>query len=505
MEFYNNKNNNNKTKHFFLRRISLNKHENMEKDLNNFFWDINKYFQKNYDKFDIILGNKNNKNKIIPSFLTTSIKKRLKRGSALDFNNNNSHSHEKKNNESKMTINSNTSRFGGKRLMKNNKESGLKVGQKYITESELEEIFKAFCSIHKMNKKKSNNFIMAKDYIDNNILMTNKTFSNFGKYIENKKSQLNMNNRILPNNISSFNNDYNKSISSLMTIGNLKDKKEDNKNDFINSNVSSKLKANIFKNDVLGKANDTINDKKYKTMNNFYHNENILDSLRLKTRNKLVKRQIQYIKAKKELEKKEKGNNKAINDHYAKLLADQEQVMMNIEKMKSKKNKILKFISQKAKKNEGNLLFKDLESYRIQNELKDKFCDLGEKLEPEHNYSWLKDLRGNLYIHKKNENNLNYFNIRDPYKRTITVSFSDKNLAKKEFMKYYKNLVEENYNINKNFEGLCVGGRNLLKMEYEQFKNIKNRKILNNYEQYLPSSDVEDVVFVDKKYSNNKH
>ena len=501
MELKNNKNNNNKTKKFFLRKISLSKFENMEKDLYNFFWDVNKYFQKNYEKFDIILGNNNNKNKIIPSFLTNSIKKRIKRGSALDLNNNNSHSHEKKNNESKITMNSNTSRFGGKRLMKNNKENGLKVGQKYITESELEEIFKAFCSIHKMNKKKSNNFIMAKDYIDNNILMSNKTFSNFGKYIENKKNQLN---RILPNNISSFNNDYNKSISSLMTIGNLKEKKEDNKNDFISSNVSSKLKANIFKNDVLGKVNEIINDKKYKTMNNYYHNENILDSLRLKTRNKLVKRQIQYIKAKKELEEKVKENNKAINDHYAKLLADQEQVMMNIEKMKSKKNKISKFISQKAKKDERNLLLKDLESYRIQNELKDKFCSLGEKLEPEHNYCWKKDLRGNLYIHKKNENNLNYFNIRDPYNRTITVSFSDKNLAKQQFIKYYKNLVEENYNINKNLEGLYIKGKNLLKMEYEQFKNIKNRKILNNYEQYLPSSEVDDVVFIDKKYSNNK-
>ena len=68
-------------------------------------------------------------------------------------------------------------------------------------------------------------------------------------------------------------------------------------------------------------------------------------------------------------------------------------------------------------------------------------------------------------------------------------------------MKYYKNLIEENENINKNLEGLFIKGRNLLKMEYDQFKSIKNRKILNNYEIYLPSSDVDDIIFIDKKYA----
>ena len=41
-------------------------------------------------------------------------------------------------------------------------------------------------------------------------------------------------------------------------------------------------------------------------------------------------------------------------------------------------------------------------------------------------------------------------------------------------------------------------------MEYDQFKSIKNRKIINNYELYLPTSDVEDIIFIDKKYSNSK-
>ena len=81
-------------------------------------------------------------------------------------------------------------------------------------------------------------------------------------------------------------------------------------------------------------------------------------------------------------------------------------------------------------------------------------------------------------------------------------SFSDKNLTKKKYAKYYKNLIEENNNINKNLEGLCIKGKNLLKMEYDQFKSLKSRKIINNYELYLPSSDVDDIVFIDKKFPN---
>ena len=126
-------------------------------------------------------------------------KRKGKRTSALKLNANNSRSNGGENNESKMTNTSMTSRFGGKRgVIKNSKDTGLKVGQKYITESELEDLFHGYCVVQKMNKKKSNHFIMAKDYIDNNILMANKTFNNFGKFNENKRNQLIGIKKILP-------------------------------------------------------------------------------------------------------------------------------------------------------------------------------------------------------------------------------------------------------------------------------------------------------------------
>ena len=69
-------------------------------------------------------------------------------------------------------------------------------------------------------------------------------------------------------------------------------------------------------------------------------------------------------------------------------------------------------------------------------------------------------------------------------------------------MKYYKILIDETNNINNNYEGLYIKGKNLLKTEYEQIKLLKNKKIINNYDLYLPSADVEDILFMDKKYSN---
>lgn len=491
-----------KTKHLFLRRINLNQNQNMEKDLNHYFWNVDKYFQKNYGDFKIILGNKHYKKNIKPTPLTGFGKRRGKRTTTIKVNNNNnnSNSNDKKVTHSKLSINSTTSHFGGKRgYLKNNKEGGLKNGQKYITEFELEELFHGFEKVQKMNKKKSNHFIMAKDYIDNNVLTMNKPFSNPGKFNENRKNQITGNtNKLLPELASLYTKSFNKTSSSSKTTKDLTSQKTEHKIEIFNSNKKTNFLMNDFKKNFTDINMEIYKDKKYKTATNFYTNSNYLNFQKLQSRNKLIQRQNQYLINIKLLQ--DSNDNKATNDYYARLLADQEQVMMNIEKIKNKKRKILTLISKKAKRQENLLLLKDKESYRIQNELKEKFCNLGAKLEPEHNYCWKRDLRGNLYLHTNNDNNPNYYNIRDPYNKTISSSFSDKNLTKKKYMKYYKTLIEENDNINKNYEGLHIKGRNLLQMEYDQFKSSKNRKIINNFEIYLPSADVEDIIFIDKKY-----
>ena len=500
----------------FLKKVKIGNNQIMKNELKQFFWNVDNYFQKNYDKYDILIGNNNNnkKNVIIPSMLLKSMKKKIKKGNMNQKMANSSHSQDKKNSESKITFNSNTSRFDRKRGPLKNSKEVLKVGQKYITESELEDLFNAFSIVQKINKKKSKNFIMAKDYIDKHILIANKTFSNFGKFNENKKNQLNIPNKILPDlpissnykvmptqksNIS--NNDIVKTMSTVFTQNNLKESKDDNKNQSTYYNMP--MNEKIFKKEIFSKKDEDFDEeKKYKTVTNFFRRNKIFENKKIKKRNNLIRKQNQYLSSKNEKKNEGLELNKAINDYYANLLADQEQVILNTEKNKIKKNKITKSLSKTTKKKENKLLLKDIESYRVANELKDKFCNLGAKLEPEHNYCWKRDLRGDLYITKKNEDNPNYFNIRNPFNKLINGSFSDKNLTKKKYLKYYKSLLDENNNINKNLQGLYIIGKNLLRMEYEQFKSIKNRKILNNYETYLPSSEVEDIIFIDKKYSN---
>ena len=150
----------------------------------------------------------------------------------------------------------------------------------------------------------------------------------------------------------------------------------------------------------------------------------------------------------------------------------------------------------------------NIDSYRIKKELKDNFNILNSKIEPEHFYNWKKDLRESQINPNSQKNitpyNINSYNIRDPYYKGMHITISNKSLGKKKNNKYYRNLIDETNKINNNFKGLYIKGKNLLKIEYDQIKSLKNRKIINNYEIYLPTIDVEDILFTDKKYINNK-
>ena len=86
----------------------------------------------------------------------------------------------------------------------------------------------------------------------------------------------------------------------------------------------------------------------------------------------------------------------------------------------------------------------------------------------------------------------------------MKINISNKNIEKKKNSIYYKRLIDETNKINNNFRGLYIDGKNLLKTEYEQLKSLKNKKIINNYELYLPTVEVEDRIFTDRKYSNKK-
>ena len=257
---------------------------------------------------------------------------------------------------------------------------------------------------------------------------------------------------------------------------------------------------NINDNNPINLLDLNINliNKKSRTANNFYHSKNINEKSII-SRNRLIKRQKQFL-----LDSKDEDNfelHKTRKNYYAEILANQEKTLTKTTKDQLKKNNLYSLLLRKTHKTKENLLMENIDLYRVKNELKDKFTKLNSKLEPEHIYNWIKDLREESKIKSfDNSMNANYYNIRDPFNKIMYNSLNNKIIGKKNNIKYYKIVIDEANNINHNLEGLYIKGKNLLKTEYDQIKLLKSKKIINNNEMYLPSSDVEDILFTDKKY-----
>ena len=502
----------NKAKLLLLKKIKLKKYPELSKNLKEYFWNIDNYFKPKF-KNNYIVINKEVKNAKAP---LSANKRKQPRQKTRKFVNNSSNSSDKKRlNDSNISYYDNRKRG----VPKNIKETRLKIGQKYITDFEIEDLFSAFKTAQKENKKRDSNFVTANNYIDrNSVVIQSKSTTNFNRFLYEKKKSLFNNNdhkkfpdiiggegishnftkknnnlNTLNNFNNNVNNEYYRTTSTFISVNN-----NNTKETLVDNTIESPSK-NINKfcsiekmNSLYNTINTDINfDRKAKTTNNFYvEGKNIL------LRNKLIKKQNQYL-----LDSKDDNSislHKAEIDNLAKLLAVQEKTIALTSKNKLKIKNLNNLLSKKAHKSKKNLLMTNINTYRIRNELKDKFTDLNSKLEPEHNYNWIKDLR------KKSKsiktcNNANNYNIRDPYNKTIYNAARDINLGKKKYIKYYKNIIDVTNKINKNFEGLYIKGKNLLKMEYDQVKSFKNKKIINIYEMFLPSADVEDILFTEKK------
>jgi hypothetical protein len=527
----------NMSKLLILKKIKLNKYPIFSKNLKEFFWNRDKYFQPKYKDHYIVIGNKDNTKSKKNSTIKRKInRKQTRRNVTLTI------STDKRNlNESRRcSINDNNRRKGSS--IKNVKETELKVGQKYINDYELEELFNMFQKVQKMNRKKVDNFIMAKEYIDNNSLILRTKTSKFIPQIKKSQNQvikkekeilLDMgssqnikkvsNQKNNSNSNINLNMDYYKTTSTFSSVHNIKDGK-DSKEENDNYNTNETPNNNIFCSiSKINSLNSPINnyrtpsrEHKFRTAKNFFRVKNLYDK-RILSRNNMIKKQNQFLS---ECKEDNYIPNKSQKKIFAELLANQEQAILKIKSNKLKTNNLCKTLSEKTHRNKESLLINNTDSYRVKNELKNKFRFLNTKLAPEYIYNWTKDLRKDFQINKSKNIKINLnlysddendthkvtidsYNIRSPYNKTMYNISKKRSFGKKKDMKYFRNLIDETNNINKNFEGLFVNGKNLLSLEYEQTKNLKNKKIINNYEIYLPSSDTEDIVFTDKKYRKN--
>ena len=328
------------------------------------------------------------------------------------------------------------------------KNTTLKIGQHYIDDFELENLFQKFKIVHKINKSKTSGFITVKDLKekkDNNNSIAN------NKKKEKKEKKL------------KIENEYNKTMSTWLTNHNVK-----NGNLFLNESNSAKNiynKNNKLSNfPILSKINSTNdiidqyinNDKRYKqnfkTMNNFFETfeKRKFINKRIRTRNKMINRQNQFL--------------------------------LNIRDSKTNINQTEhKYFAQ-------ILLVLNSDNFRIRQELKTRIDEMNKHLGPEHFYNWTKDLRAISSINSTLP--IQYNRIRNPLRKEKYL-FSKSNIQLKNFKKIINSINRD----TNNCQGLFIKGQDLLQLEYDYVKSLKNKKIINNIESYLPSAEVEDKYF----------
>lgn len=471
-------------KQLFLKKIKLSDFPELQKTYIDFFHNRNNYFNCKYKNNKIMVGKirelKDNQELIqIPKI--KSIKTKIK-GKKNVFNSSRTNS---KASPDESSIVEKKQRIG----IKFTKDSTLKIGQKYINENDLEDLFNKFKVVERINKTKIKNFVTVKDLLEPKIktkpLKKNITENN---YMTIKSDNSLFYENILPSHKVNDINDYNKTSSTCVT----------NPNFNIAHLMASKSAKNLLLNNP---GNNTMSNimqhkkkmKNFKTMRNLYEdikNNNYI----IKRRNKDIARQHQFLSNNKEME-----NNINISEkkYFAEILANQERTLLKSSKSQIKYDCLSNKLSNAISKRKNDLLLLNTDDFRIKSELLNRFDSFNKITKKEHFYNWYDELRTMSMSNSNNFNDLNnLYSIRNPLKKCKII----KNFTKKfTRLKNLKKLVNDVNKASHNFEGLKVKGQNLLQLEYDYAKTLKNKKILNNYEAYLPTVEVEDKIFVNNE------
>lgn len=172
-------------------------------------------------------------------------------------------------------------------------------------------------------------------------------------------------------------------------------------------------------------------------------------------------------------------------------MVSQEKTFLNSLDSENKAKRISLYMSHKLKIPKEQLLMNKTEFYRINTDLKSRLSN-----QMQHDlYEWEKNLKN--YNNKKKYEET----IRDPkykmnkYPKNNFYSLDNEYLAKRITKKNLKKFVINIDNIKNNFRGLFIKGRNLLELEHDLAKEIKGKKILNNYEEILPYSSLKNDVY----------
>ena len=470
-------------KEYFLKKINIEDYPKLKKNLQSFFDDSNKYFQTTYGDKRIIIGKKYNnhrkdtlynsfsdkidskkKNKSKKLYKRMTLKKNFSLKSSID-----KATEEKKKNYTVF------------------EENSLKQGQKFIDDKEVETLFNLYKEARKINKNRINKFVTVKDLkeIDNNkIYDFKRTSRNFSK--NNFTGLKSYSLKIKNDNDNKKKKDIKKNEENSISNKDIIFAKDSSNNDIDYYRTSSTRFTGSFMDELNIKNNFLETD--FNESNNYYKLKNGI-SREIKDRNKLIKKQAQYIP--KELDKTSK---RKLGDIYSL----QENTFLCQNKNRNYKSKLNKYLSLKIKKENNKHLLLDDENYRPNLEIKLKLNNLQKKLNPDKLYNWYNDLHCSENFYKKFRNLPNVETIRSPnHIRYYTVSknkFLEKNdyLAKIIPKQSLQKLIKDYKNTQTNFDSLYIKGVNLLKFENDLFKKLKGRKIINDFERLMSPSSLKD-------------
>ena len=515
-----------------LSKINVNKKPILKKYLTQFFETPQNYFVSTFSNRKIVLNKTKSLNEIYEIPIPQSLLKRVKRRKSKGIQLYNDTSIKEKIAEIAVVHNNNTSKARFKKEKESKKE---KIDIREIRDKEIQKIFNDFKKVRNINKNSINNFITKNEYVD--LIHINKneneekgeeheqiedknneSDNNIKKLIKSKSSISIRNNKeefeknIIFSKITKFkdkNNNYNNILPITKKNSEKLIPKLSNQNNITPHFISifdeiNPMRSTIFKNEEKekdNKDNNTTLNSQYSTLYKS-RNKSFLSKLK-NTLNKfqstksinnnelLIQKQNQYATV---------IQNKTIKKEFLKNLAYQEKTLQRqIQHCKKDKN-MIKYIREKLKRENGELLMGQTDDYRIINDIKTRLNKLMKKSFPENHYDWKDNLRN-----KKIENddiNKDQEIMRNPYNKASTF------IKNKQFEKYenefiknyapkneYRKFVKDIKNIKNNLNGLLIEGQNLLKYEHDLIKKIKGKKFLINYNNLLKEKDINDELY----------
>ena len=490
-----------------LSKINVNKKPILKKYLTQFFETPQNYFVSTFSNRKIVLNKTKSLNEIYEIPIPQSLLKRVKRRKSKGIQLYNDTSIKEKIAEIAVVHNNNTSKARFKKEKESKKE---KIDIREIRDKEIQKIFNDFKKVRNINKNSINNFITKNEYVDLIHINKNENEEKGEEHeqIEDKNNESDNNIKKLIKSKSSISirknkEEFEKNII-FSKITKFKDKNNNNNNilpitkknseklipKLSNQNNITPHFISIF--DEINPMRSTIFKNEEKEKDNKDNNTTLNQSTKSINNNELlIQKQNQYATVIK---------NKTIKKEFLKNLAYQEKTLQRqIQHCKKDKN-MIKYIREKLKRENGELLMGQTDDYRIINDIKTRLNKLMKKSFPENHYDWKDNLRN-----KKIENddiNKDQEIMRNPYNKASTF------IKNKKFEKYenefiknyapkneYRKFVKDIKNIKNNLNGLLIEGQNLLKYEHDLIKKIKGKKFLINYNNLLKEKDINDELY----------